>query len=671
MAISIISLFPTKNQLSVPVASDISITLLSDADDLDITTVKFFINDIEVQPSAYFAATELEINVEFFPKRKIKYNTRSYGQTDVRYGQRDIFPSVFQYGFRYTCRIEVQDINGLSFTESFSFVIEDGIFETEEDVSSFYHSQTQAIANFIPAWAKARYDKYSNLQQLTNAPAKFLQEIEDSLFKQTSDYYIQTSNLNDLSTLYKVFLGGDFKFQTTILDDGTRLQIPPEITAIKDVTKYEPMAEFKNDIKSFFHNKLPTRLDETKITITDLVIAAKATATDAVVSVNKRLERDGYISIAIEDGTAFTQIRNNDFSFTFCRITGESREKEKQTEDLLIIDNDTYFTSKLWREIETIQFINLPDNSNINYTIDHAKPLGAFTSDSFSYITGADEEKATFWKKNDTAKGSVLQQWTILESIPEAIISSMAEKDLVTEYELVDIDGITNLNLIDIDTDLFNNYIYGIDQNYLYIFDKREQYSNRVKELPETNSTADFILNIDSDELGREDTVKIITINGVQKVASKEIAQYRLRVERPDSIIEYILEDGSITTDKTIASVAAGQDQLQIQTNFFSYSLDILGDYVIKLETTYRDGSTSLDGKIIRLHKKTALIKYKLERIFAGAVIERMFIDFDQSLKILDANKELHTIRLVRDNVLIDYNNSILYFNEDYSEVTI
>jgi len=670
MTISITSLTPTKNAIDIPVASDIELTIESTLADLDINTVRFFVNGVEVQASSYYGATEKEINLGFFSKRKIKYSTRRYGEEDVRYGQRDIYPSAFQYGYRYTCTIYVEDTDGLIFEESFSFTIEEGIFYSSI-VESTYNQQTQAVANYLPDWTKARYDKYSNFQQLINPSCKFLQEVEDSLFKQTASYFVQSSNMNQLGTLYKVELGGDFEFQTTVLDDGTSLQIPPDVNAIKEITKYNPPVEFQNNIESFFYDKLPTRLDESKFSISDLVIKAKTLATDDLYLIDKDLERDGYLTIIIEDAVQFTQIKNNDFKFVFCRITGESREKKPQIEDLVIIDNDPYFTSKLWRKIDTIQFINLPDQANLHFTIDHARPLRAFVADSFSNIGGEDTDKTSFWKLEDTVYGSVLQQWVILEVNAEDIISSLGQKDLVMESELLDIDNTTNLNLIDIDVDKFNNLIYGIDNNYLYIFDKRESYPTIVKDLPPSNGSANFIINLDADQLGRGDTVKGITMNCVQKIIGETVAQYRLSIKRPDNITEYLLLDGTKTTDKDLGVNLGDETAVQLISSIFSYDLDIFGDYLIKLETIYKDGYSDIDAKIVRVNKKRALIKYKLERLLNDATISRMFTDFDQQLKILDSNNELHSIRFVRDNVLLDYSNSVLYFSEAYDEIEV
>ena len=69
MAISLINLSPAKNDFDVPVVSDITLTLSSDTDDLDITTVKFYINGVEVKVSSYYGVDNTEINSSFYSKR--------------------------------------------------------------------------------------------------------------------------------------------------------------------------------------------------------------------------------------------------------------------------------------------------------------------------------------------------------------------------------------------------------------------------------------------------------------------------------------------------------------------------------------------------------------------------------------------------------------------------
>lgn len=673
MAISITSLSPAKNDTAVPVNSDIEITLSSDSADLDVQTTKFIINGIEVKPSAYYGVDNSEVEVSFFARKRIRYNTgRRYGQDDLRYGMRDDIPSSFQYGQRYVCTIYIEDVDGNVFEENFSFTVEEGIFYNSNPVESFYHYQTQAYANYLPSWARARYDKYSNFQQYLNSVGKYIQEIEDFLFKQTSNYYVQTSNLNELATLYKISLGGNFSFQTTVLDDGTRLQIPPDVSAIKEITKFHPVAEFQNDLKTFYYEKLPTRIESTKFTVSSLEILSQSPIDNSVVKIDRDLERAGRFSITVGGAGSFVEIKNQDFKFLTCRITGVSREKKKQIEDIIFIDNDVYYTTKLWRHIESIQFINVPKGFTGNFSVDHVKPPRSFVSDSYNYVDGIEDlEKPIFWKPEDSAYGTVLQQWSLLKVDPEEIITSIGEKDLVGEYELLDIDGQTNLNLTDIDVDNFTNFLYGIDDEYLYIFDKREEYPSIIKSLSPENGKANFVVDLDSDNLGRGDSTKEISIVCRQMDESKSVSQYRLSVLKPDGSVQYILQDNTFTTDKNNALTVVPLVNELYQTQAFSYELDLVGDYLIKVEAIYRNGTSSVDSKIARVGKKSALSKYKLERIFGEATPTRFFIDFDQQLKVLDTENQLHTISFVRDNMLIDYNNAIVYFSEEYDEVEV
>ena len=173
MAITISSLYPTKNSVGIPVDANVELRLESDGADLDVRTVRFFINDIEVTPSSRysiavgFGEDKTKVDVAFYPRRRIKYANERYGADDTRYGKLDIIPSNFLYGLRYVCRVYIQDVNGLEFTDYFTFTIEDGIFYCSNPETYYYSTNTQEMANYMPEWAKARYDKFSNYQQRT------------------------------------------------------------------------------------------------------------------------------------------------------------------------------------------------------------------------------------------------------------------------------------------------------------------------------------------------------------------------------------------------------------------------------------------------------------------------------------------------------------------------
>jgi hypothetical protein len=109
----------------------------------------------------------------------------------------------------------------------------------------------------------------------------------------------------------------------------------------------------------------------------------------------------------------------------------------------------------------------------------------------------------------------------------------------------------------------------------------------------------------------------------------------------------------------------------QVETRQISLDLSETGDYVLSAIAQYFDGTTSVDSKIARVLTKPAIAKYKLGRILMGATPIRILRDFDGQIKIIDDESFLHCLSLVRDNMLVDYENGILYFNENYSEIKV
>jgi len=78
------SLSPAKNELDVPINSNIEATIEDSLYELDPYNVKLYINGVEVQASAYYGVNKKIINVKFFSKKRIKYKDRRYGQEDSR-----------------------------------------------------------------------------------------------------------------------------------------------------------------------------------------------------------------------------------------------------------------------------------------------------------------------------------------------------------------------------------------------------------------------------------------------------------------------------------------------------------------------------------------------------------------------------------------------------------
>ena len=135
-----------------------------------------------------------------------------------------------------------------------------------------WNAETQEVANYLPEWSRARYDKFSNFQQIVNGFGKYLHKLEKTIDLQTSNYFVQTSNMNELANVYKVQLDGSFEFKSNVKGDGEEYIVPPEVIARDNITIFSPEPSSSNSIDDFYYDTLPTRVESSKIKLDSLTL---------------------------------------------------------------------------------------------------------------------------------------------------------------------------------------------------------------------------------------------------------------------------------------------------------------------------------------------------------------------------------------------------------------
>lgn len=676
MAITITSLYPEKNQIDVPVSTNINVVLQSDTTDLDVQSVRFYINGLRIRASSRYSLETLStqdkksVEVTFYARRRIKFANERYGAPDTRYGKQDILISNFMYNSKYVCRVEIDDFSGNTFSDYFSFTTEEGVFYNNHPETYFYSSVSQQLANFLPEWSKARYDQFSVFQQAINPAASFLEAIDNKIQFDFLNSFIQTANYNELANLYKIEFGSSSDFKTTILNDGTSLQIPPKISALLNITKIYPTAEFNNDLQSVYYKKLPSRIEADKIKLNNIFLPL-AECSKVKRTLNKELERKGSLVINIYNGTEFiiTNSGTGIQELTTLRVRGVSMQGVSQVEDIVIFENASYITQKFWSFIESVQLINISDNCNIEYSITYLPPADAKISDIFRHYSQDNLVRESFWSVFDNQYGSVLCQETYAEQEIDQIILSQGGKVQVNEYQLLDIDRVTPINAVSLCADPFSFYLYVIDHDYLYIYDKREPYSTAVKLLKKSSNDSDVVIDISMNNLARNEDGKFVEISVAHKVIDREPYSCLLSIQYPDGSVKYLNQDGSTTSSIKQAERIFPLGTLVIESAPILAELPDLGDYIVSLQVRYRDGSTSIDQKIARCLHKSAIAKYKLARALNNLNALNIKRDFDGGIKIIDEDDGLSTLKFARDAMLVDYEKGVIYFTDEYEEV--
>lgn len=677
--IEVISISAAKNSLGVNVNQDIEITVRGDFP-LDPRDVSFKINGVPVIAnifSVYQGGVDYDLDITLFTRRRIKYDTgRKYGGDGSVYGTRDVFPSMLQYGSRYVLEYTVWGINGSDereeITDSFVFTTEEGIFYNDNSLDYFYSDATQGLANYFPEWSKTRFDKFSNFQQLVNPLGEDLEKIQDFVTEQGANNYIQTTDLNQLAVMEKVELGKDFSITSTLNEDGSLFYVQPEITAIQDITRYDLFTEVDNTISEFYYNKLPTRLGTNRTLISDNVIHSTTKATEVKEFIEKEIETDGGFSIkAFGIDSSINRDLRGKVLIVKCRIYGSSLFGTDQTEEMILYNERDIITRKLWSEIKAIQFFNL-FGQDVTYEIKYFREPKTIHIDNKQITTADDKRESILWDTETRNSNSVLRKHLTLGDTGADLLRNSGRTQVVQEFHLLDIDNATPLNLIDVVVDKNTNNVYGLSADYLYIFDKRESYPTRLKEIPGNNGLADFLIELDSDELGLEDNgEKEILLKCIHKTLGKSIIRYRLRLKKPDGTQIFIKDDGSFTNDIADASIYVKQDDLLLEEKQHVFVADQIGDHILELETMYKGGVSSNHKQLVRVLGSAAKAKYKLERIMNEEVPLSIFFDQDQRLKILTTNNIIQELVLHKDGVLIDYDDKILYFSEDYNTVDV
>lgn len=677
--ITITQINPAKNASGVSVNQDIEIRVLADFK-LDPRNISFRLNEVDIVPnvfSVYNGATDYELIITLYTRKRIKFgDVYRYGQANTRYGMRDIHPSVLEYGSRYVCSFTVWGTNNSSqreeITDSFVFNTEEGIFYNSKPISYFYSDHTQSMANKLPDWAKGRYDKYSNFQQLLNPLGEILEKNQDLINKLYQANLIQTVDLKELPYLFKYELDKNFEFQSFFNQDGSTFFVQPEISAIQGITRFDLFTTEENNLKSLYYSKIPTRIDTDQVHVSSNVIVPETQATNLKYEVNKTLERQGSFVLYCKNiNTSVYKNYNNIYSFLKCHIKGLSIFDGEQHEEIILYNEKYLYSKKMWKRIDSIEFFNLKDQA-FTFEISHFPTFKKMSPDTKKMIRPDGSEDLVIWSFENREDISVFQKRRTLGRSGLDVLKFSGATEVVSEVGVYDIDRTTPLKLTDMAVDYNSNYIYGVTDEYLYIFDKREAYPESLKKIPGDNGAADLVLNVEADDTFLdEDGQKEISVSCVHTVPGKRIVKYRIKITRPDGVVEYLLKDGTVTTDPNISSVFINQTAFMVQNIANRYIARMPGEYIFDLETMYQGGTVSKDSVLFFIKKNCALVKYKLERILNDSVPVSIFMDYDQNIKIYTDKSMLHTIVFHKDGIVIDYVNKVLYSCEEYTSVDV
>ncbi|MCK4260724.1 MAG: hypothetical protein KAX49_17230 [Halanaerobiales bacterium] len=524
------------------------------------------------------------------------------------------------------------------------------------------------MLNRAPEWSRVRAFPYSIGQQVVNPLGLEIQETVQSLIEERYNSFLSTADISIMDRVFEAELPKDLNFIQTDDTDGLSVYKVPTVYAVINGTEEEIIIAENNNIKTFWYDCLPTRIEdgEESYSYNDVVSSAIVDLTSVTPD---SIVLPGYLYITITGNTNWEAESKNRRYYSKIILEGTLRKDvEEIKESIPIRYNSTFRTLNQWESIENVVAAYLSDDAQV---IISSLPFAADTElDKRNiYIPSTKDERIQFVRLGSQEWGSTLIVDSFTSSDMDTVRLGYEEKEIIYEMELLN-DSSNNITLNDIAIQPNTNLVFGIDDNNFYIYDMNLPYpdtSNMVDE------SADIKMEMASDRWTyiRGETATIQTrILGFMDVP---IAS-RWTITLPDGNSYYMGLDGSLWGMDTDAWLSNPKwesgywDEANIK-----FVLTQSGTYTIGLECKYY---TERSGEeIIRTIKSLLTVpaiqpEQQLSLPVTLHSCTKLAFDSDGLLWLYDGT-DIHKMDIFYDYFMVDYEQRKVFLREQYSEIRV
>ncbi len=556
---------------------------------------------------------------------------------------------------------------------------------------------TQRIANRLPQWSDARLLPFSVMQQMVNPMATAIEDLYKYISDGNRDRFLTTANLDLLDIAYLLKLPNDFEFGTYSGNIQNPAYVAPQ--AMTTIDGLDVWIEAVTTIEDFWYNSLPTRAlhgtTERRVPVRSVIdetlLEDLPDATINAITLPTRL------IITIADCSTFVDMsRRTEHSFLM--LTGTTERNLEETELLIIPYNGVFLTKKIWKTITSIQSYGLQPRDTGTVLIDCFAFNKGREVDKYQIYATPFIEKLLYHKLGsyDFQEGtySTHQQATVTADTLGDLYSGIDTLEVVREIELL-YNG-DNLLLRDMAVQPFTGRIFGLADTAIYIFDPYASMPDS-RGLGAKTPGASMVINVDKYDYIRGETA---TLTPRWRKPSERINRNRWSVQKPDGTVAYIningIESsdsvGAWITNQTYTELVFGPFESasgDIDKQGFDYVLTQHGTYLFILETLYTNGVIEKDIVPLQVHYKEAVQILRLPTQLQGG--DGIAFDADQKLWILrnvgdgapyydlpyaygqqyNMTGCAYEVRLATDNMMVDFENKVIYLHENYDSVTV
>lgn len=533
---------------------------------------------------------------------------------------------------------------------------------------------TQELVNVYPPWTKVRTDEQSVGQQLLNTFAIPMERMEKKIMRMRDNQYLTTANLDEIDLTFKVQLDADFTFDEDTTDPLFSSYIPPTVSGLIDGTWYLVNLAERNDLESFWDEAIPERVTlEDTVSGIDYELVTVDSDDIFASGVWEHHLGGGRMWVEATGGVEYLTFEDGELSRGKVIISGRTRKGTEESETIIFPWDMKQPTLKEWKQITEITVADMEDGIDIDIRSadfnsgPYLSPWNLRYSENRNKI---DE----FWDLGHNDTIPTLDRIEYQSDEWQQLVIGFSTKDVKESWELLeDTNDVTSgiditVSGVDMAIQPYTDRVWvATEDRKLYVYDLLDNTVSGVEDLRDSTHGAHVQLDYDTTSLLLGEDIEFVPWHARPL---KEIQSYQVWYQRPDGQKFGLLNGVSVdyTSDFTVV-VAAGTEISRTVEDYISIPTSQRGEYLVVIETTFVDGEVQEFRRIFSVKYKTPLAVLDISPIISTTIDG---VDFDSDQKLwVRSGTIYYKIGLHTDVMLIDYDNKIIYFKEDYSEVTI
>lgn len=515
------------------------------------------------------------------------------------------------------------------------------------------------LLNYVPDNIKASFNSNSIFQQLLNPVALELERIETKLLSFNRALDIRNPDLVDPDWLY------DAEYEAEEIP----LDTIPSIFGISGVNKLA--LDYKPSFREFWDTCLPSRFSiDRVIDVPSEIILPETTlkAIDREETLRNPIKSRLYLEISNSENLIDMENPQNKAELI---INGLSKEGASQSERVQVFRDGILTTRKQWSTIESIQNLTADPDADCSIVIHGMYPQLARKLDTTTKLILRDRTEPIEWDVSVDEEGTCLDLVISEQGYFLDIAKGEDTRDVQKRVRLLTVneDPVFLSDFV-----VIGNKIYGLFDQFLYIWTTQSQVFTKLALLDETDSPEqDFELVVYTQPALDEGVYTVsLEIEKLPPRRTSAIRDYSWSIISPSGTTTYIDPTTGVTSAvPLILNNPFPLDYFGLKHLDFQINLTALGDYLVQLEVTLLDGTTQKAQKGFSFEQRTAIAQYPLSHLVAEiSDSPRLGCDDGLHLTILDRGTAT-ILTPAYDVFLLDQDSRKLFFREDYSLIEI